>query len=150
MFGLMLFYVLVVYLYVLLRVEARPRENQRPIWWSTWDLKSKASCALDHSYLPNNVHVNHYDKLRLIWWDLIGFPSVVYPTPCKQMNYWVVLMLLHLVLGSMLYWSMIMFQFCCWFINVHDKIIVLIGTWSDHLEKQCYHKGCMGRPWLNN
>jgi hypothetical protein len=25
----------------------------------------KASCALDHSYLPNNVRVNHYDMLRL-------------------------------------------------------------------------------------
>jgi hypothetical protein len=30
------------------------------------DLKSKASCALDHSSLPNNVPVNHYDMLRLI------------------------------------------------------------------------------------
>jgi hypothetical protein len=32
----------------------------------TWDLKSKASCALDHFSLPNNVLVNHYDMLRLI------------------------------------------------------------------------------------
>jgi hypothetical protein len=24
---------------------------------------------------------------------------------------------------------MIMFHYYCWFINVHDKIIVLIGTW---------------------
>jgi hypothetical protein len=23
---------------------------------------------------------------------------------------------------------------------VHDKIIMLIGTWSDHPTKQCYHK----------
>jgi hypothetical protein len=39
----------------------------------------------------------------------------------------------------------------CWLsIIVHDKIIVLIGTWSDHLRKQCYHKGGMGRPWLTN
>jgi hypothetical protein len=33
---------------------------------------------------------------------------------------------------------------------VHDKIIMLIGTWSDHPEKQCYNKGGMGRPWLTN
>jgi hypothetical protein len=33
---------------------------------------------------------------------------------------------------------------------VHDKIIMLIGTWSDHPGKQCYHKGGMGRPWLTN
>jgi hypothetical protein len=31
--------------------------------------------------------VNHCDMLRLIWWDLIGFPSIVYSPPCKQMNY---------------------------------------------------------------
>jgi hypothetical protein len=30
--------------------------------------------------------VNHCDMLRIIWRDLIGFPSVVYPTPCRQMN----------------------------------------------------------------
>jgi hypothetical protein len=30
------------------------------------NLESKASCALDHSSLPNNVLVNHYDMLRLI------------------------------------------------------------------------------------
>jgi hypothetical protein len=35
--------------------------------------KYKASCALDHSSLPNNVHVNHCDMLGLILWDLIGF-----------------------------------------------------------------------------
>jgi hypothetical protein len=29
-------------------------------------------------------------------------PSFVYPTPCIQMNYWVVLLLLYLVLGLML------------------------------------------------
>jgi hypothetical protein len=30
-------------------------------------------------------------------------PSFVYPTPCKQINYWVVLLLLYLVLGLILY-----------------------------------------------
>jgi hypothetical protein len=29
-------------------------------------IESKASCALDHSSLPNNVPINHYDMLRLI------------------------------------------------------------------------------------
>jgi hypothetical protein len=43
----------------------------------------KASCAIDHSYLPNNVHVNHL-------WDLIGYPSLVYLAPCLPLNYWVV------------------------------------------------------------
>jgi hypothetical protein len=30
------------------------------------NIESKASCALDHSSLPNNVPVNHCDMLRLI------------------------------------------------------------------------------------
>jgi hypothetical protein len=30
------------------------------------------------------------------------FPSFVYPTPYRQMNYWVDLLLLYLVLGLML------------------------------------------------
>jgi hypothetical protein len=30
------------------------------------NLESKASCAFDHFSLPNNVHVNHCDMLRLI------------------------------------------------------------------------------------
>jgi hypothetical protein len=33
---------------------------------------------------------------------------------------------------------------------VHDKIIMLMGTWRTTLGKQCYHKGGMGRPWLTN
>jgi hypothetical protein len=41
--------------------------------------------------------------LRLILWDLISYPSFVYLTPCKQMNYWVDLLLLYLVVGLMLY-----------------------------------------------
>jgi hypothetical protein len=28
--------------------------------------KCKASCALDHSSIPNNVFVNHCDMIRLI------------------------------------------------------------------------------------
>jgi hypothetical protein len=38
--------------------------------FSRWKLLSrsslKASCALDHFYLHNNVPVNHYDRHRLI------------------------------------------------------------------------------------
>jgi hypothetical protein len=43
-----------------------------------------------------------------------------------------------------------MFLLFCYVIYVHDKIIMLMGTWSDHPGKQCYHKGLMGRPWLIN
>jgi hypothetical protein len=66
MFGVLLFYVLLVYLYVLLRIAVRLRVNRIPIWESTLDLKSQASCALDHFSIPNNVPVNHCDMLRLI------------------------------------------------------------------------------------
>jgi hypothetical protein len=65
--------------------------NQKPNFWvNIWTIsyrKYKASCALDQFSLHNNVPVNHFDMLRLIRWDLIGFPSIVYPTPCKQKTY---------------------------------------------------------------
>jgi hypothetical protein len=74
---------------------------------------------------------NHCDMLRLIWWDPIGFPSFVYPTPCRQMNYWVYLLLLYLVLGINVtseLWSCS--NFVVVLIIVHDKIIMLIWRWS--------------------
>jgi hypothetical protein len=41
------------YLFVLLRLAVRSQESEdHP---GTWNLKSQASCALDHFYLPNNV-----------------------------------------------------------------------------------------------
>jgi hypothetical protein len=32
----------------------------------TWNLKSQASCALDHFFLPSRVLINHNDLHRLI------------------------------------------------------------------------------------
>jgi hypothetical protein len=49
---------------VLLQIAVRSRESEdHP---GTWDIKSKASCVLDHFSLPNNVTINHCDMLRLI------------------------------------------------------------------------------------
>jgi hypothetical protein len=31
----------------------------------TWNLKSQASCALDHFFLPSHVLINHNDLHRL-------------------------------------------------------------------------------------
>jgi hypothetical protein len=40
-------------LFVLVRLAVRSRESEdHP---GTWNLKSHASCALDHFHLPNNV-----------------------------------------------------------------------------------------------
>jgi hypothetical protein len=58
----------------------------------------KASCDLDHFYLPNNVHVDHYDLHRLILMGsslkascaLIGHPSLAIFIPCLPLNFWVV------------------------------------------------------------
>jgi hypothetical protein len=55
---------LVVYFYVLLRIAVRSQGSKDQL--GTWDLESKASCALDQFSLPNNVLVNHCDMLRLI------------------------------------------------------------------------------------
>jgi hypothetical protein len=51
-------------LFVLLRL-ARCHESpeDHP---STWNLKSQASCAHDHFFLPSHVLINHNDAHRLI------------------------------------------------------------------------------------
>jgi hypothetical protein len=51
-------------LFVLLRVDEQVIDESQVEDPERSSLK--ASCALDHSYLPNNVHVNHYDLHRLI------------------------------------------------------------------------------------
>jgi hypothetical protein len=111
------------------------------------NLESKASCALDHFSLPNNVPNNHYDMLRLIWWDLIGFPRLVYPTPCLPLNSWVVLLLLYLVLGLILHYDHVP-VYCCFNYSWQDHCV----NWNMelNLSKQCYHKGGMGPPWPSN
>jgi hypothetical protein len=49
---------------VLLRLAVRSRESEdHP---GTWNLKSQASCALDHFFLPIHVLINHNDLHRLI------------------------------------------------------------------------------------
>jgi hypothetical protein len=63
MFGVMLI-LPITCLFVLQRLVVRSRESEDHS--STWNLESHASCALDHSFLPNNVLVNHGDMLRLI------------------------------------------------------------------------------------
>jgi hypothetical protein len=43
---------------------------------SRWKILSnsslKASCALDHLYLPNNVPVNHYFKWGMVYLEKLG------------------------------------------------------------------------------
>jgi hypothetical protein len=66
MFGVMLMLSIPCF-YVLLRLAMRSRESEEQV--GTWNLKSQASCALDHFFLPNHVLINHNDLHRLI---LIG------------------------------------------------------------------------------
>jgi hypothetical protein len=62
----------------------------------------------------------------------IRLPNFVYHISCKQVNYWVVLLLLYLVLGLMLYmnYGHALLLFLMEFFIVHDKNIVLIRSWS--------------------
>jgi hypothetical protein len=41
-------------LFVLLRLARGYESSEEQV--GTWNLKSQASCAFDHSFLPNNVH----------------------------------------------------------------------------------------------
>jgi hypothetical protein len=53
-----------------------------------------------------------------------------------------------------LLFMILMFRKWNWYYDVNPMVkqdyCILIGTWSDHPGKQCYHEGGMGRPWLNN
>jgi hypothetical protein len=63
MFGMMLI-LSIPCLFVLLRLErgyVSPEDHP-----GTWNLKSQASCALDHFFLPIHVLINHNDLHRLI------------------------------------------------------------------------------------
>jgi hypothetical protein len=55
------------------------------------------------------------------------------------------MLLLYVVLGIEIFITHDYFYYL-FIITVHVKIIMLMGTWSDHPGKQCYHKGIMGRP----
>jgi hypothetical protein len=51
-------------LFVLLRLERGHVSSEKQV--DTWNLKSQASCALDHFFLPSHVLINHNDLHRLI------------------------------------------------------------------------------------
>jgi hypothetical protein len=63
MFGVMIIFPIPC-LFVLLRIAVRSWESEDHL--GTRNLESKTSCALDHSFLPNNIPINHCDMLRLI------------------------------------------------------------------------------------
>jgi hypothetical protein len=110
----------------------------------------KASCALDHLFLPSHVLIIHNDLHRLILMGSNRLPQ-----------FW---LSLYLVLSLKCFWVVLAIALCGFgygdtlfvitlllsFIYVHVKIIMLMGTWSNHPGKQCYHKGSMGCPWLIN
>jgi hypothetical protein len=51
-------------LFVLLRLERGHMSSEKQV--GTWILKSQASCALDHFFLPTHVLINHNDLHMLI------------------------------------------------------------------------------------
>jgi hypothetical protein len=51
-------------LFVLLRLARGYESAEKQV--GTWNLKSQASCALDHFFLPSHVLINHNDLHRLI------------------------------------------------------------------------------------
>jgi hypothetical protein len=63
MFGVMLIFPIHC-LFVLLRLAQGYESPEEQV--GTWNLKSQASCALDHFFLPNHVFINHNDLHRSI------------------------------------------------------------------------------------
>jgi hypothetical protein len=63
MFGVMLIFPIPC-VFVLLRLARVYESSEEQV--GTWNLKSQASCALDHLFLPNHVLIKHNDLHRLI------------------------------------------------------------------------------------
>jgi hypothetical protein len=63
MFGVMLIFPIPC-LFVLLRLARGYESPEEQV--GTWNLKSQASFALDHFFLPTHVLINHNDLHRLI------------------------------------------------------------------------------------
>jgi hypothetical protein len=63
MFGVMLI-LPIACLFVLLRLARGYESSEEQV--GSWNLKSQASCALDHFLLPNHVFINYNDLHRLI------------------------------------------------------------------------------------
>jgi hypothetical protein len=105
----------------------RSRVTWRASW--SWNLKSQASCALDHFYLPNNVLYYHLFVHRLKFDGPIGHPSLFILLPCLPLNHLGSFAIalygfgFNITLSSCSNYNVILFI-------VHDKIIILIGTWS--------------------
>jgi hypothetical protein len=61
---------------------------------------------------------------------------------------------LNLMIVMSLLFMILMFRKSNWYYDVNLMVkqdyCILIGAWSDHLGKLCYHEGGMGRHWLNN
>jgi hypothetical protein len=100
---------------------------------------------------PSHVLINFNDLHRLILMGAFMLPQFWLPLYLVHPwnNFWVVLAIALCGLGMEIHYSWL---FCYYLVvtTVHVKIIKLMGTWSDHPGKQCYHKGLMGRPWLIN
>jgi hypothetical protein len=81
MFGVMLI-LPILCLFVLLRLAwGHESPEDHP---DTWNLKSQASCALDHFFLPSHVFINYNDLHRLIWWDPIGYVGDLFSNAMSQ------------------------------------------------------------------
>jgi hypothetical protein len=61
MFGVMLI-LSTLCLFVLLRLARGYESSEEQV--GTWNIKSQASCALDHFFLPSHVLINHNDLHR--------------------------------------------------------------------------------------
>jgi hypothetical protein len=63
MFGVMLI-LPIPFLSILLRLARGHESSEEQV--GTWNLKSQASCALNHFFLPSHVLINDNDLHRLI------------------------------------------------------------------------------------
>jgi hypothetical protein len=80
------------YLFVLLRADEQATEDRstQQVENTEQELVEGKLCPLGRFYLPNNVHVNHYDLHMLILLGPNRSPCLVIFITCLPLNFWVV------------------------------------------------------------
>jgi hypothetical protein len=126
MFGRMLI-LSIPCLFVLRRLAVRSRESEdHP---GTWNLKSQASCALDHFYYPIMFFIIIYSCIGSILMGPNRSPQSDYLLPCLPMNQLGSFAIalygfgINITLCPCSNYSVILFMFI-------SRSLFLIGTWS--------------------
>jgi hypothetical protein len=99
-------------LFVFLRLARGHESSEKQV--GTWNLKSQASCALDHIYYPIMFFNITHSCICLMLMGPNRYPSLLIFLPCLPLNHWVVMLLLYTVLGLIFHYIHVPIVLLCY------------------------------------